>query len=111
MFTLTYRTHQGKEYQISTIDRTYIYQMFAAVIQAIDCSYAAVTDGFTRKFCSMTAMLGLTYCPVKAATIQVLRNEVDDMLLVRSARNGVDNEYYLGLFLHILRCKGITFNS
>ena len=47
MFTLTYRTHQGKEYQISAIDRTYIYQMFAAVIQAVDCSYAAVTDGFT----------------------------------------------------------------
>ena len=53
----------------------------------------------------MTFVLSLADGPFKAVAVEVLRDAVDDVLLVRSARNGVDDEYYLGPFLHISRCK------
>ena len=54
----------------------------------------------------MTFVFGLADGPLKQTTIQILRDKVDDMLLVRSTRNRVYDEYYFGLFLHISWCKG-----
>ena len=41
---------------------------------------------------SMSAMAGAAYCPLETAIIEELRYEVDDMLLVRCARDRVDDE-------------------
>ena len=53
-------------------------------------------------------MFSLANRPLKQSAVQILRDKVDDVLLVRRARDGVDDEYYLGLFLRISRCKGIN---
>lgn len=47
MFTLTYTTHSGISKTISVIEEQYVYQMFKAILHAVDLCEATIIDGFT----------------------------------------------------------------
>ena len=47
MFTITYRTHEGKTNNISMIDKGYALFTVNALLQAIDLEHLDLIDGFT----------------------------------------------------------------
>jgi len=77
---------------------------------AADChdDFRALPDSLVSKLGCMSFALRPANGTVKAMTVQKLRNEVDDLALVRRTRNGVYNEYYLCLFIHLQYCKDIN---